>query len=123
MTVLGALRWASIRNARSNRRLGVLQPREVDEDHATRSVRLLAPLAQDLAERRLACLSVVNHHSRREYRRIMRDLAERGAEVILLGCTDIDLLVGPDDAPLPVFETTRPNAEKTVDALEPIRAL
>jgi aspartate racemase len=69
------------------------------------------------------CLSVVSNHSRREYRRTMRDLAERGAQAILLGCTEIDLLVGPDDAPVPVFDTTRLHAEKAVEmALEPLRA-
>ena len=40
----------------------------------------------------------------------MAGLAERGAEGILLGCTEIDLLVGPDDAPVPVFDTTRLHA-------------
>jgi aspartate racemase len=70
------------------------------------------------------CLGVVDDRSRREYRRIMRDLAERGAEAILLGCTEIDLLVGPGDAPVPVFDTTRLHAEKAVEmALEPLRAL
>jgi amino-acid racemase len=70
------------------------------------------------------CVGVVKDHSRREYRRIMRDLAEHGAEAILLGCTEIELLVGPDDAPVPVFDTTRLHAEKAVEmALEPLRAL
>lgn len=70
------------------------------------------------------CVGVVKDQSRREYRRIMGDLAERGAEAILLGCTEIDLLVGPDDAPVPVFDTTRLHAEKAVEiALEPAQAL
>jgi aspartate racemase len=70
------------------------------------------------------CLGVVDDQSRREYRRIMRDLAERGAEAILLGCTEIDLLVGPDDSPVPVFDTTRLHAEKAVEmALEPLGTL
>jgi aspartate racemase len=70
------------------------------------------------------CVGVVNDHSRREYRRIIGDLAERGAEAILLGCTEIDLLVGPDDAPVPVFDTTRLHAERAVEmALEPLRTL
>jgi aspartate racemase len=70
------------------------------------------------------CVGVIEDRSRREYRRVMRDLAERGAEAILLGCTEIDLLVGPDDAPVPVFDTTRLHAEKAVElALEPLRAL
>jgi aspartate racemase len=68
------------------------------------------------------CVGVVNDRSRREYRRIMGDLAERGAEAILLGCAEINLLVGPDDAPVPVFDTTRLHAERAVEmALEALR--
>lgn len=61
------------------------------------------------------CLGVVNEQSRSEYRRIMSDLAERGAEGILFGCTEIDLLVGPADSPVPVFDTTRLHAERAVE--------
>jgi aspartate racemase len=61
------------------------------------------------------CLGRVLDDSREEYRRVMRDLAGRGAEGILLGCTEIDLLVGPADAPVPVFDTTRLHAERIVD--------
>jgi aspartate racemase len=61
------------------------------------------------------CVGVVADDSRVEYRRIMRDLADRGAEGILLGCTEIDLLVGSDDAPVPVFDTTRLHAERAVE--------
>jgi len=69
------------------------------------------------------CVGLVRDESREDYRRVMRDLAERGAEAILLGCTEIDLLVGPDDAPVPIFDTTRLHAEKAVEmALEPARA-
>jgi aspartate racemase len=61
------------------------------------------------------CVGVVNDSSRAEYRRIMRELADRGAQAILLGCTEIDLLVGPADAPVPVFDTTRLHAERAVE--------
>jgi aspartate racemase len=61
------------------------------------------------------CVGVVDGGSRDEYRRIMRDLAARGAQGILLGCTEIDLLIGPRDAPVPVFDTTRLHAEEAVD--------
>ncbi|HMJ35318.1 MAG TPA: aspartate/glutamate racemase family protein [Baekduia sp.] len=61
------------------------------------------------------CLGVVDDGSRDAYRRIMRRLADRGAEAILLGCTEIDLLVGPGDAPVPMFDTTRLHAERAVD--------
>ena len=47
------------------------------------------------------CVGVVADDSREEYRRIIRGLAERGAEGILCGCTEVDLLVGPEDAGLP----------------------
>ena len=61
------------------------------------------------------CVGVVADGSRRHYQRIMGDLADRGAEGILLGCTEIDLLVGPRDAPVPVFDTTRLHAHRAVD--------
>jgi aspartate racemase len=70
------------------------------------------------------CVGVVEDHSRNAYRRIMRDLVDRGAQAILLGCTEIDLLVGPNDAPVPVFDTTRLHAERAVDlALEPSESI
>jgi len=82
----------------------------------------LTVLTPDAADRRIVhdviydelCVGVTTEHSRDEYRRIMLDLADRGAEGILLGCTEIDLLVGPADAPVPVFDTTRLHAERAV---------
>jgi aspartate racemase len=69
------------------------------------------------------CVGVVRDDSREEYRRVMARLVERGAEAILLGCTEIELLVGPEDASVPTFDTTRLHAERAVDlALEPARA-
>jgi aspartate racemase len=66
------------------------------------------------------CVGVVDDASRRQYRRIMGDLADRGAQGILLGCTEIDLLVGAGDAPVPVFDATRLHARRAVElALEP----
>jgi amino-acid racemase len=61
------------------------------------------------------CRGIVKQDSRQAYRRVIADLVERGAEGILLGCTEIDLLIGPDDAPVPVFDTTRLHAERAVD--------
>jgi aspartate racemase len=60
------------------------------------------------------CVGVVRDASRDAYREIMRGLVDRGAEAILLGCTEIDLLVGPRDAAVPVFDTTRLHAERAV---------
>jgi aspartate racemase len=61
------------------------------------------------------CVGIVNEDSRRAYRRVIGDLVERGAEGIQLGCTEIDLRIGPQDAPVPVFDTTRLHAERAVD--------
>jgi aspartate racemase len=77
----------------------------------------------DAADRRIVhdviyeelCLGIVADASRDEYRRIMRALADDGAEGILLGCTEIDLLVGAQDSPVPVFDTTRLHVERAVE--------
>jgi aspartate racemase len=52
------------------------------------------------------CLGIVKPESRAEYRRIMQDLAAQGAQAIILGCTEISLLVGGRDSPVPLFDTT-----------------
>lgn len=53
--------------------------------------------------------------SRDAYRRVMKGLADRGAEGIVLGCTEITLLVGPQDSPVPVFDSTRIHVETALD--------
>ncbi len=58
---------------------------------------------------------VVRDESRQRYREVMARLVERGAEGIVLGCTEIGLLVGADDASMPVFDTTRIHAEAAVE--------
>ena len=58
------------------------------------------------------CLGVIRDESRREFVRIIRDLKEKGAEAVVLGCTEIGLLVRQKDSPLPVFDTTILHAEK-----------
>jgi aspartate racemase len=61
------------------------------------------------------CRGIVDDASRQQYRRIMRELAGEGAQGILLGCTEIDLLVSQADSPVPVFDTTRLHAERAVE--------
>lgn len=41
-------------------------------------------------------------------------VAERGAEGVILGCTEIEPLIGENDSPIPVFPTTRLHAEAAV---------
>lgn len=52
------------------------------------------------------CQGEIRHESRAQYREIMQRLVEKGAEGIILGCTEIALLVRPEDAPAPLFDTT-----------------
>jgi aspartate racemase len=61
------------------------------------------------------CVGVIEDASRDEYRRIIGELVERGAQGILLGCTEIDLLIGQADSPVPVYDTTRLHAERAVE--------
>ncbi|KTW09786.1 aspartate/glutamate racemase family protein [Sphingomonas sanguinis] len=53
--------------------------------------------------------------SRDIYRVIIQRMVENGAEAVILGCTEIMLLIGPDDSPVPVFDTTELHALAAVD--------
>ena len=57
------------------------------------------------------CLGQIKPESRDEYRRIIAALISQGAEGIILGCTEISLLVGPADADVPLFDTTALHAQ------------
>jgi len=59
---------------------------------------------------------IVRPESRDAYRRIIARLVDAGAEAVILGCTEIMLLVKPEDSPVPVFDTTTIHAEAAVDA-------
>ncbi|MGW7359342.1 aspartate/glutamate racemase family protein [Streptomyces sp. NPDC054802] len=62
------------------------------------------------------CLGVVRDESRAAYRKVIDELVDSGAEGVVLGCTEIELLIGADDSPVPVFPTTRLHAEAAVAA-------
>jgi aspartate racemase len=61
------------------------------------------------------CLGVINESSRVAYRDIIRRLVAQGAEGIILGCTEIGMLVSPADSPVPVFDTTAIHASGAVE--------
>jgi aspartate racemase len=61
------------------------------------------------------CLGKVLPQSRAEYRRIIADLEGQGAQAIILGCTEISLLVCPEDAEIPLFDTTRIHARSAAE--------
>ena len=58
---------------------------------------------------------VVRAESRAEYVAVVDRLVADGAQGVVLGCTEIELLLGPDDVSVPVFATTRLHALAAVD--------
>jgi aspartate racemase len=62
------------------------------------------------------CRGVVRDESRRAYQKIITGLVDAGAQGVILGCTEIELLVGQADSPVPVFPTTRLHAEAAIRA-------
>lgn len=78
---------------------------------AGRGIRTIVP---DEEERRIVheviydelVHGVVREESRQRYQRVMAGLVQRGAEGIILGCTEIELLISAGDASVPVYPTT-----------------
>ncbi len=60
------------------------------------------------------CLGQILPASRAAYRAVIEHLVEAGAEGIILGCTEIGLLIGEQDSPVPLFDTTRLHAAAAV---------
>jgi aspartate racemase len=84
-------------------------------------LRVLVPDAEDRAEvHRIIyeelCLGIITERSRQTYRDVITRLVAAGAEGIILGCTEIELLIGPDDSPVPTFPTTRLHVAAAVQA-------
>jgi aspartate racemase len=87
---------------------------------AARGLKVLIP---EDADRKLVheiiydelCLGIIKEESRKVYQQVIRKLVADGAEGIVLGCTEIELLVSQDDSPVPVFPTTRLHCEAAVD--------
>jgi len=83
----------------------------------------LTVLTPDTAERELVhrviyeelVMGEIREESRRAYAYILRQMAAQGAHGVILGCTEIGLLVKPEDSPVPLFDTTRIHAETAVD--------
>jgi aspartate racemase len=91
--------------------------RRLEEEHG------LKVLVPDLADRDRVheviyselTSGIIKDSSRAEYVGIIGRLLARGAEGIILGCTEIPLLVRPQDVPVPVFDTTALHAKAAVD--------
>jgi len=87
----------------SRHAIHVIVPNEEDRDHVHRII------YHEL------CLGIVREPSRSAYRGVIDRLRQRGAEGIILGCTEIGMLVSPSDSPVPIFDTTRLHAASAVD--------
>jgi aspartate racemase len=88
--------------------------------HEHHGLQVIVPNAQDreIVHRVIyeeLCLGVVKPESLDEYRRILRGLADQGAQAIILGCTEISLLVNQQDSALPLFDTTAIHARAAAE--------
>ena len=63
------------------------------------------------------CLGKFQDSSRQYYVDVIKQLAAQGAEGLILGCTEIGLLISQDDSPIPVFDTTAIHAAAAVEFL------
>lgn len=61
------------------------------------------------------CLGIVKEDSKADYLRVIALLQSRGAQAILLGCTELGLIVSQEDISLPLFDTTVIHAKKAVE--------
>ena len=112
--------------AKGYRRLGLLGTKFTMEEEfyidrlRAHELDVLVPPADELADvNRIIydelCLGTVTAPSRRRYQDVMAALVANGAECIILGCTEITMLVGPDDTPVETFDTTAIHAATAAD--------
>lgn len=86
---------------------------------AGRGIDVLVPDAEQRAEVHRViydelCLDVVRDESRDAYREVIASLVDRGAQAVVLGCTEISLLVSQADSSVPLYDTTRIHADAGV---------
>jgi aspartate racemase len=60
------------------------------------------------------CVGVISEASRQVYQRVIETLTKRGAQAIILGCTEIGLLIKPEHSALPLLDTTELHAQAAV---------
>jgi amino-acid racemase len=61
------------------------------------------------------CQGIVRPQSRDAYREIIGRLVDEGVEGVILGCTEIELLIAQPDSPVPVFPTTQIHVDAAID--------
>lgn len=85
-----------------------------------RGIRVLIPGAEDVELVNHVifdelCLGTLKADSKAQFLRIIGDLSSQGAQGVILGCTEIGLLISQEDTPLPVFDTTLIHAARAVE--------
>ncbi len=63
------------------------------------------------------CVGIVKEESRKIYSSVIDKLRDKGAEAVILGCTEIGLLIGRKDSSLPIYDTTLIHALKAAENL------
>ena len=63
------------------------------------------------------CVGKINESSRKEFSEIIRKLKEKGAQAVILGCTEIGLLIKKENSVLPIYDTTVIHASKAAELL------
>lgn len=86
---------------------------------ASRGLTALVPEASDQAVVHSViydelCRGIIKESSRVAYLEVIARIASSGAQGVILGCTEIELLVSQNDCPIPVFPTTRLHVEAAV---------
>lgn len=61
------------------------------------------------------CLGIITPESKKAYLDIVHDLASRGAEAVILGCTEIGLLIQPSDTTVALYDTTKIHADAALE--------
>ena len=61
------------------------------------------------------CVGIVRPQSKAAYLEEIDRLRRQGADAVILGCTEVGLLLGPGDTDLPMFDTTRLHVEMALD--------
>ncbi len=61
------------------------------------------------------CLGKIEDRSRTEYLRIIENLGSQGAEAVILGCTEIAMLVSPNQTSVPLLDTAEIHAQQAVE--------
>lgn len=61
------------------------------------------------------CLGITKESSKNEYKKVIQNLVNNGCEAIILGCTEIGLLVKDEDSTVPLYDTALIHAKKAVE--------